>query len=578
MPHSWPADRTFRAPATPTARLLSWLLVLGLCLIAFGASAGGLALDGAWLPDGTRQRAPDVARDDPRLTHFDTTQIHGFHAPSDSGWILLWPARGDWPSGDWVLVARSPGLQVLTFYPEDGSRGLRAELGHPAIGAWPAHDSFAFPIRRMPAAGEPMRVRVEAPGVITAPMSFSVQRVPDYLHADARWVAFASACLAVMVTMAVMALVFAVELADLTFAWYALFVLAYALILAIQTGYVFDPLGWRWMADMLRLWGRVATTVSVVAAILFLNRFADLRRYVPGGRVLLLGYAGAMLLLSLLGMIPATTGIARILINPLLILGGPLLLAVSALAVVRGSRYAVFYLVGWVPLLVVTVLGSLQMYDRLPDWTWSGDAAIAAGAFDALVLSLGLADRSLALRRDRDRARRLADIDPLTGLWNRRAWSERLQLMEESARRIRRPLSLLFMDLDHFKQLNDVHGHEAGDNALRLVADLMRRVLRNHEQIGRYGGEEFVVALPGADAAQALQIAERIRQQLQQMATSKAGSGQVVPTVSVGVATLRPGEDTRALIQRADAAMYAAKAAGRNRVVQAGEDDVAHAP
>jgi diguanylate cyclase (GGDEF)-like protein len=549
-------------------RALAWLLVLTGCLPWMVAAAASLALGGGWRPV-TNQAAGHEAAP---LRRFDPARLQVFPATEAGTVIELRPISGVWPPGDWVLQARSPGLQVLTFFPPDASAGQPAQLGRAASGAWPAHDRLVFPLRQLPAGAEPLRLQVDADGVIAAPLTFAVLPVPDYLRADARWLAFATACLAVMAAMALMALVFAVELRDITFAWYAVFVIAYALILCIQTGYAYEPLAWQWVAEAPRLWGRIATTVSVVAAILFLDRFADVGRHAPGARRLLLGFAGLTTVLSLLGLAPALAPLARVLINPLLILGGPVVVVVAALVAWRGSRYAIFYLVGWVPLLAVTVLGSLQLYGLFADWTWSGDAALGAGAFDALVLSLGLADRSLALRRDRDRARRLADVDPLTGLWNRRAWSERLAVLEEAARRIRRPLSLLFMDLDHFKELNDLHGHEAGDTALRLVADLMRRVLRNREQIGRYGGEEFVVSLPGADAAQALQVAERIRKQLQDLSTS---TSQPVPTVSVGVATLRPGEDTRSLIQRADAAMYAAKAAGRNRVVQAVEADTA---
>jgi diguanylate cyclase (GGDEF)-like protein len=331
---------------------------------------------------------------------------------------------------------------------------------------------------------------------------------------------------------------------------------------------VFEPLGWGWLSGALRTLGRIATAASVVFAILFADRFANLRRYLPKGRRLLLGYAALVAALGAIGMVPGLDALARALINPLLVLGGPLLLFASVLAAARGSRYAVFFLLGWTPLLAVTVIGGLQPYGMLSGWTWAGDATLAAGALEALVLSLGLADRSLALRRDRDQARRLADIDPLTGLHNRRAWSERLFALDEALRREGQPLSLLFLDLDHFKELNDRLGHEAGDAALRAMALAMRAELREQDEVGRYGGEEFVVALPGSDRAHALQAAERIRARLHQRAMHDPAGA--MPTVSIGVATLEPGEDLPTLIKRADGAMYAAKAAGRNRVLQAG--------
>ena len=170
----------------------------------------------------------------------------------------------------------------------------------------------------------------------------------------------------------------------------------------------------------------------------------------------------------------------------------------------------------------MTVLGSLQLYGIADGWTWSDDAALGAGALEALVLSLGLADRSLALRRDRDHARRLADIDALTGLYNRRGWTDRVLALDEELRRDGASYSVLFLDLDRFKELNDRLGHEAGDAALRTLATVMREELREQDIIGRFGGEEFVVALPGADRLHATRVAERIRARLQALATRRS--------------------------------------------------------
>src|SRR5690606_18149953 len=255
-----------------------------------------------------------------------------------------------------------------------------------------------------------------------------------------------------------------------------------------------------------------------------------------------------------LGSLPWAGAAGLALINPLLIAGAPLMLVASVLAGLRGSRYAVFFLCGWVPLLAVTVLGSAQLYGVAAGWTWSANAALVAGAFEAMVLSLGLADRALALRRAHEQARRLADIDPLTGLFNRRAWSHRLPELERESAARAVPLTVLFLDLDAFKQLNERHGHAAGDNALLTLASVLRAELREVDLIGRYGGEEFVVALPGADEAHAQRVAERIRQRLEERSFMAVG---VRFTVSIGIAALQSHEDTAQLLRRADEAMYA---------------------
>jgi len=396
-------------------------------------------------------------------------------------------------------------------------------------------------------------------------MTFTLRPTVEYLRADARWLAFASACLAIMVAMSLVAVFFAIRLRDHTFGFYTGFVLAYALILGMQTGYVFEPLGWTPSTALLHAVARLATAATVVFAVLFVDRFANLRRHVPRGRRVLLGYALVVGVLGVAGLVPGLDRAARMLVNPLLIVGGPAVLVVAAMALLRGSRYAAFFLVGWVPLLAATVVGSLQLYGFLTGWNDAGDAALAAGAFEAMMLSLGLADRSLALRHDRDRARRLADIDSLTGLFNRRAWSERLMSLHAQTQRSGQPLSLLFLDLDGFKELNDRLGHAAGDAALRTMAAVMRAEIREHDRVGRYGGEEFVICLPNTGHGRALQAAERIRRRLQERA--RRDPAGALPTVSIGVATLRPDEELSALIRRADTAMYEAKAAGRNRVV-----------
>lgn len=147
--------------------------------------------------------------------------------------------------------------------------------------------------------------------------------------------------------------------------------------------------------------------------------------------------------------------------------------------------------------------------------------------------------------------------DALTGLLNRRAFDDDLA----ASARDSEPFALVLLDLDRFKPLNDHHGHQAGDTVLRQFGRLLRRHLRGRDRAYRYGGEEFAVLAPSCGPHEALQVAERIRQALE--AASLGPQGDV--TVSAGTAAWRPGEGTTALVERADAALYAAKTAGRNR-------------
>jgi diguanylate cyclase (GGDEF)-like protein len=161
----------------------------------------------------------------------------------------------------------------------------------------------------------------------------------------------------------------------------------------------------------------------------------------------------------------------------------------------------------------------------------------------------------------------LATTDGLTRLYNRRHFMERAESEFERSLRYRRELSVFLIDADHFKAINDSHGHDAGDRALRLLAGACRQGLRQLDVIARYGGEELVVLLPETSAAVAYETAERLRRSIEQLQIP-VSEGEVRLTVSIGVATAGPDTETvAALINQADRALYEAKRGGRNRVV-----------
>lgn len=168
---------------------------------------------------------------------------------------------------------------------------------------------------------------------------------------------------------------------------------------------------------------------------------------------------------------------------------------------------------------------------------------------------------------------RLSDLslqDGLTGVANRRRLDAELQRAHASAVRDQRPLSLLMVDLDRFKDFNDRYGHLAGDEALKSVADLLRReVSRASDFVARYGGEEFSVLLPNTAEEGASRVAERVRSQVEDLGIPNEAAGpSAVVTLSVGIATIVPGPDSapESIVAAADGALYRAKAAGRNRV------------
>jgi diguanylate cyclase (GGDEF)-like protein len=160
-------------------------------------------------------------------------------------------------------------------------------------------------------------------------------------------------------------------------------------------------------------------------------------------------------------------------------------------------------------------------------------------------------------------------VDPLTQIWNRRAFLELAAQELSRARRHGSAVGLLMVDLDHFKRINDVHGHPAGDAVLVEVAARVRGVLRESDQVARYGGEELVVLVPGCGPAGAYAVAERVRRAIGGRTVRFGGAGLRV-TASLGVAAARDaGERLQGLIARADEALYRAKRAGRDRTVVA---------
>lgn len=173
----------------------------------------------------------------------------------------------------------------------------------------------------------------------------------------------------------------------------------------------------------------------------------------------------------------------------------------------------------------------------------------------------------------------LASTDPLTETANLRHFHHLAALELDHARLMGRSFSLLVLDIDHFKAVNDTHGHAAGDLVLRHFVDNCRHALRELDILGRCGGEEFSVALPNTGTEAAVAIAERLRQQVEQ-GPAQLADGSIQPlTVSIGVATITPGEENDdltipALMAHADAAMYRSKRQGRNRVSLAHPDDL----
>jgi diguanylate cyclase (GGDEF)-like protein len=204
-------------------------------------------------------------------------------------------------------------------------------------------------------------------------------------------------------------------------------------------------------------------------------------------------------------------------------------------------------------------------------------AVMVGGVFRCSLLVTYFRGMQYRLRRAHDqltealaRIETLARSDELTSVLNRRGVMEQLLQAQHLAQRQGSPLCVALLDIDHFKHINDRYGHDGGDAVLRAFGQLLAAAVRGSDSVGRYGGEEFLLVLPGTTLAEAQVLLERIRQGLAELPWDQLVHADLRVSCTMGLGVYRPGEALEAVISRADAAMYAGKAAGRNCIVQEG--------
>lgn len=543
-------------------RWRQWVVLAIGCLVLLAARAAS-PLHGGWRVAESGDTPQSVLHDFElgSLNSFKPGALNRFPQSALGVWVVIAP-QPPWDNLERVLTIYPPPLTHVRVYAQGQTHNLALD---DFTAATHGHGRLAWTVPADQPASQPILLKIDTPSSLNAPLSFQLESMATFAHEDAQWLAFASASFAVMLAMVLMALCFAVMLRDVTYAWYAGFIFCYVVIQSIQTGFAFHPLDWKWLADADLLVGAASVALSVAFAALFMARFCQLQRYAPIFRVPVTTLALGMILILLMrcSQVELLIQLAQLLLNPLLILGATLLVVAAAWAAIRGSRPAWFFLAGWTPLLLLTAMTSAQLNGAFAGASWLNDVSLAGGAFESLLLSLGLADRALSIRHDRDSARLQADHDALTGVLNRRAWSERANVRLSSGEP--RPIALLFMDLDHFKLLNDHQGHATGDRALAEVAKALQNELRPTDLLCRYGGEEFVAMLDGIGRDEAMQVATRLCRRVHRLEIPTSDDSMLL-TISIGVSLRRNGDDVGSLAERADQAMYASKLEGRNRV------------
>ena len=314
----------------------------------------------------------------------------------------------------------------------------------------------------------------------------------------------------------------------------------------------------------------VPAALSGAAASLFVREIADLRRFSPRVYDAFGWLSIAFVVLAFANMLKpfGLESLVNAIGNIMFVGAAIFTLAVSFTAWRHGSRAAGWFLLAWGLLEAFTIATAAELLvtdgERGDYLLYSGLPLSMVAA--AVLIALGVADRLRGQRIALTEAERRAQTDALTGVLNRRSLIERLDAACARARARGLSISLLFIDLDHFKEINDTFGHPAGDACLAAIVGPIQSELRQSDVIGRYGGEEFVVILSSADAVAARPIAERILRRVADVRIE--GYGEPISlTCSIGIATSDTlGVWGQHLIARADAAVYVAKRAGRNRV------------
>lgn len=311
-------------------------------------------------------------------------------------------------------------------------------------------------------------------------------------------------------------------------------------------------------------WSRLFGLVALIASNSFMAYYLDLRHRYPGIHRALL--ACSLSALGLIGMgiasgsaIIATVGNGVVMAS-LLVVAFALFRSAQARTPGTGLRV--------LALSPAAVMVMMRLLDRLGAWSapeWLSYAYPAGFLATGLIVTISLVGTMKQLRRDRDHASRMASQDALTGASSRPVIERQLAEWVADAHKSGVPLSLVFFDVDHFKHINDAHGHRVGDECLKLVAMRTGNRLRPYDVLGRYGGDEMVVILPQTPLDEAVGVAENLRSAVNSRPVTIDGLSLDI-TLSLGVAQLVPGESAEDLVERADAALYASKSQGRDRV------------
>ena len=522
-----------------------------------------------------------------------------FGYDSAAHWVRLRLHRTPHTSADWLLGVPYPLLDEVQLHVARADGGLtRYTTGdrHPFTSRPLADLAFWFPIHLQEDETVEVYLRVQGQGSLQVPLLLATP------EAQAAWqkhdMALQGLLAGTVLAMLLLYLVLALTLRERLYAYYVLHLAVFGAAQVALSGML---LAYLWPTHP--AWHHLATVVLLPLAgasmLLFSRCFLRTAESAPRIDRLLQSLQWGFAALALGSLALPYAWVAQ-LSSAAMVLTPLLLLAITARLWWRGVREARYFLAAVMGLLLGTLVVALHAFGMLGTNTWTTHGAQWGAMLEAILLGLALADR-LRLMRDEQarlqaryaqelesqvqarthelndtlhrltdahtRLQALAQQDPLTGLKNRAFLNERLPALWRQAQRDQHHLSVLMIDIDLFKHLNDRYGHAAGDEALRQVGQVIARHARRPEDHAvRYGGEEFLVILPQTHAAGAAHIAEALRADIEALCIP-FGQDTLRLTVSIGVAGTVPRGDlpVSALVEAADRLLYQAKREGRNR-------------
>ena len=604
-----PFDYVFKPTLQPALNFAVALVLLLSALCSQAAGTLNLADFAEYLHDPDQQLRVESFSDPTQIVNFSPlTQARKISVYSNAAhWFRLSP-----PPGEWLLEVAYPLLDQVTFYHPMGDGGFDESHAGDTHRFSDREIPYHHPVFRLNQAGnDTFYLRVQTEG--SAQMPLLLWSPSEFTQAAVKTGQHVGLYLGAMLAMVLYNLFLYLSIRDKNYLYYVIYISTFLLFQGSLSGYTFQYL---WPESP--AWGSKAAVffagLVVLAAVQFSRHFLETWQQAPRLDFLMWLLIGSGVLCMLLVFIAPYTG-AALFANSIGVAMVLVVLPTGYFVLYRGYRPARFFVIAWSTFLVGILSNGLMLAGIVPHNAFTVNAMPAGSLIEVILLSLALADRISRLRQEKDLAqanfnqelqrinqtlelqverrtkelsqakeraedvshalatknRELAEMashDMLTELLNRRAFREQAELMLADGARNNYPLSLLMVDLDCFKQINDKYRHQAGDQVLVNVGRLLRQCSRTSDQVARYGGEEFILLLSHTDLDGAMKKAEQLRQAVADCRFVSFTGLKL--SASFGVSSSDSGvTDLDELISKSDVALYEAKHCGRNRVCKA---------